>query len=102
MVIDGLPGGGAEKVVLTLVAGMLALGHRVSLFSLRKVCEYSLPEGVDYHVIQDTNRKPWRKLTELSRRARLLDVAVRKAEKEGDGFDLVVSHLHKTDRIVQV
>ncbi|ALV94183.1 MULTISPECIES: glycosyltransferase [Pantoea] len=101
MVIDGLPGGGAEKVVLTLVAGMLALGHRVSLFSLRKVCEYPLPEGVDYHVIQDTNRKPWRKLTELSRRARLLDAAVRKAEKEGGQFDLVVSHLHKTDRIVR-
>lgn len=101
MVIDGLPGGGAEKVVLTLVAGMLAQGHHVSLFSLRKVCEYPLPQGVDYQVIQDTNRKPWRKLTELSRRARLLDTAVRQAEKKSGVFDLVVSHLHKTDRIVR-
>ncbi len=101
MMIDGLPGGGAEKVVLTLVAGMLAQGHRVSLFSLRNVCEYPLPQGVDYQVIQDSNRKPWRKLTELSRRARLLDAAVRKAEKEAGAFDLAVSHLHKTDRIVR-
>lgn len=101
MVIDGLPGGGAEKVVLTLVAGMLALGHRVSLFSLRNVCEYPLPAGVDYQVIADTNRKPWRKLTELSRRAGLLARAVRQAEAAAGAFDLVVSHLHKTDRIVR-
>ncbi|WP_313377349.1 glycosyltransferase [Pantoea sp. CTOTU50773] len=101
MVIDGLPGGGAEKVVLTLVTGMLAQGHRVSLFSLRQVCEYPLPQGVDYQVILDTNRRPWRKLTELSRRARLLDEAVQQAEKTAGDFDLVVSHLHKTDRIVR-
>lgn len=101
MVIDGLPGGGAEKVVLTLVTGMLELGHRVSLFSLRKVCDYPLPDGVDYQVIQDTNRQPWRKLTELTRRARLLDDAVLRAEQSAGKYDLVVSHLHKTDRIVR-
>lgn len=101
MVIDGLPGGGAEKVVITLVAGLLAAGHRVSLFSLRAVCEYSLPAEVDYQVLADRCRKPWRKLTELSRRARQLDRAVALAEREGGEFDLVVSHLHKTDRIVR-
>ncbi len=101
MVIDGLPGGGAEKVVITLVAGLLATGHRVSLFSLRSVCEYALPAGVDYQVIEDRCRKPWRKITELGRRARQLDQAVRAAERVDGPFDLVVSHLHKTDRIVR-
>jgi len=101
MIIDGLPGGGAEKVVLTLIAGLLAQGHRVSLFSLRKVCDYPLPPGVHYQVIADNNRKPWRKLTELSRRARLLDSAIKQAEEADRDFDLVVSHLHKTDRIVR-
>ncbi len=101
MVIDGLPGGGAEKVVLTLVTGMLAQGHRVSLFSLRKVCDYPLPAGVNYQVIEDHNRRPWRKLTELRRRARLLDSAVRQAEQTSGAFDLIISHLHKTDRIVR-
>jgi glycosyltransferase involved in cell wall biosynthesis len=95
-IIDGLPGGGAEKVVLTLAEGMLRQGHQVSLFSLRDVCQYPLPEGLVYVVIKDQNRKPWRKLTELSRRAGQLDDALRKA---GD-FDLVLSNLHKTDRIV--
>lgn len=32
-VIDGLPGGGAEKVVLTLAERFLRQGERVSLFS---------------------------------------------------------------------
>lgn len=31
-VIDGLPGGGAEKVVLTLAAHFLSQGEQVSLF----------------------------------------------------------------------
>ena len=101
MVIDGLPGGGAEKVVITLVAGLIEAGHRVSLFSLRRVCEYTLPAGVDYQVIEDKCRHPWRKLTELSRRAHQLDEAVRCAEDVAGTFDLVVSHLHKTDRIVR-
>ncbi|WP_246761622.1 glycosyltransferase [Erwinia phyllosphaerae] len=100
MIIDGLPGGGAEKVVLTLSKGLIERGHRVSLFSLRSVCDYAIPAGLDYQVIRDRCSFPWRKLTELSRRAAKLDQAIMQAEKEGGPFDLVVSHLHKTDRIV--
>lgn len=99
MIIDGLPGGGAEKTVLTLSRGLVEMGHQVSLFSLRKVCDYAIPEGIDYQVVQDHSKKPWRKLTELCRRARLLDQAISKAQEKGD-FDIVFSHLHKTDRIV--
>lgn len=100
MIIDGLPGGGAEKVVLTLSKGLIERGHRVTLFSLRTICEYSIPEGVDYQVVVDRCKKPWRKLTELDRRAALLDEAVEAAEASEGPFDLVLSHLHKTDRIV--
>ena len=99
MIIDGLPGGGAEKTVLTLSSGLTEMGHQVSLFSLRKVCDYAIPEGIDYQVVQDTCKKPWRKLTEIPRRAQLLDHAVKLAERSGK-FDVVFSHLHKTDRIV--
>ncbi|MCQ4105755.1 glycosyltransferase [Erwinia persicina] len=100
MIIDGLPGGGAEKVVLTLCEGMTKMGHQVSLFSLRNVCKYALPEGIDYQVVESTSRSPWRKLTELSRRASVLDEAIKTREKQHGSYDLVFSHLHKTDRIV--
>ncbi len=101
MVIDGLPGGGAEKVVLTLAKGFLDQGHRVSLFSLRSVCDYAIPSGLDYQVVKDNCTLPWRKLTELRRRARQLDHTIAAAERLNGAFDLVVSHLHKTDRIVR-
>lgn len=98
-IIDGLPGGGAEKVVLTLAENFIREGVRVSLFSLRDICHYPLPQGLDYRVIADTCQAPWRKLTELTRRAALLDSHINEAEKHGR-FDLVLSGLHKTDRIV--
>lgn len=101
MIIDGLPGGGAERVVLTLCAGFLKLGHQVSLLSLRDVCEYPLVEGVNYYTIADHCRSPWRKLTELRRRARSLDRMVADITAKTGQFDLVLSHLHKTDRIVR-
>ena len=100
MIIDGLPGGGAEKVVLTLCEGMQRMGHQISLFSLRNVCQYSLPEGIDFQVVESPGRSPWRKLTELSRRAAGLDRAIAASEQQGGSYDLVFSHLHKTDRIV--
>ena len=100
MIIDGLPGGGAEKVLLTLAQGLIAEGHRISLFSLRSVCDYTLPIGIEYKTVVDKCRSPWRKLTELSRRAKKLDLAIIKAEQQAGKFDLVISHLHKTDRIV--
>lgn len=100
MIIDGLPGGGAEKVVLTLCEGMHRMGHQVSLFSLRNVCTYTLPEGIDYHVVDSPSSAPWRKLSELSRRAAGLERAISASERQGGSFDLIFSHLHKTDRIV--
>lgn len=100
MIIDGLPGGGAEKVVLTLCQGMQQQGHDVSLISLRDVCNYPIPSGIDYQVVADRSRAPWRKLTELSRRAAALDRAIAEHERQHGAFDLVFSNLHKTDRIV--
>lgn len=75
-------------------------GHDVSLISLRDVCNYPIPSGIDYQVVADRSRAPWRKLTELSRRAAALDRAIAEHERQHGAFDLVFSNLHKTDRIV--
>lgn len=100
MIIDGLPGGGAEKVVLTLAEGLIEQGHRVALLSLRDVCSYTIPEQIEYKVVNDDCRTPWRKLNELSRRAGQLDQCLSELELAGPAFDLIISNLHKTDRIV--
>ncbi len=100
MIIDGLPGGGAEKVVLTLAEGLLEQGHQVALLSLRDVCSYAIPAQIEYKVVNDDCRTPWRKLNELSRRAGQLDQCLSVLERTGPPFDLIISNLHKTDRIV--
>ncbi len=96
-VIDGLAGGGAERIVLTLVEGLLDQGHEVTIASLRRECAYPIPEGARYLLIEDKYRGLFWRLTEVQRRARALDQAL---EGTGKKFDLIVSHLPKTDRIV--
>jgi glycosyltransferase involved in cell wall biosynthesis len=97
--IDGLAGGGAERLVLTLAEAMVAEGDEVMIASLRKECAYPIPKGVSYLLVEDTSTHPFRRLTELRRRARALDQALEDAVP-GKKFDLIVSHLLKTDRIV--
>lgn len=86
--------------MLTLAAHFINQGERVSLFSLREVCERVSAKraGLSGHrrplpqTLAQTHQK-------LSRRARQLDAAIEKAEQQGR-FDLVLSNLRKTDRIV--
>lgn len=100
MIIDGLLGGGAEKMLLTLAQGLVSHGHRASIFSLQRVCDYALPDGIEYQIIADHASPLWRKLTELSRWALALDKAMLISQQRNGEFDLVVSYLHKTDHIV--
>ena len=99
-IIDGLPGGGAENVTLTLAKGLADLGHTVTLISLDKRLDYDIPANIDYRVDHDTGHGPLRKLTELSRRARSLDSELARLFLEKGRPALVISSLHKTDRIV--
>ena len=99
MIIDGLPGGGAERIVLTLAGAMAEAGHEVTIISLRDILDYSIPNGVDYLLVKDAYCGPFRRQTEIKRRSRALDKALRLAFT-GKKIDLVISHLPKTDRIV--
>lgn len=99
-IIDGLPGGGAENVTLTLAAGLSSKGFNVSLISLQNKLDYVIPDNVNYQLVPDDYRGPFRKLTELSRRAKQLDKALELIELKYGKPSLVVSSLHKTDRIV--
>jgi len=98
-IIDGLPGGGAERVVLTLAGEMARRGHDVTVASLRKQCDYPIPEGVHLLLVEDTYQGPFKRQTEIRRRARQLDQALRQ-HYGARRVDLAVSHLPKTDRIV--
>lgn len=99
LIIDGLAGGGAERVVLTLAQALVTQGHRVTLVALRSEQAYPIPQGVEYLLIEDRYRGPLRRQTEISRRARRLDQVLRQ-QFGPRPFDLALSNLPKTDRIV--
>jgi glycosyltransferase involved in cell wall biosynthesis len=99
LIIDGLAGGGAERVVVTLAETMAQRGHRVTLVSLREEQAYPVPEGVEFLLVRNTYRGPLRRQTEIWRRAHQLDRLLRH-NYGPHPFDLVISNLPKTDRIV--
>ncbi|MGY8626578.1 glycosyltransferase [Chromobacterium violaceum] len=98
-VIDGLPGGGAERVVLTLAEEMARRKHDVTIASLSPPLDYAIPDGVHYLLVEDQYRGPLRRQTEIMRRARQLDATLR-AHFADRRIDLAISNLPKTDRIV--
>ncbi|MFI8417854.1 glycosyltransferase [Serratia sp. NPDC078593] len=99
-IIDGLPGGGAEKVTLALAEGMSQRGFVVTLLSLSSRRDYDIPAGINYIIDQDSGKGPLHKLTELSRRAASLDRLLPALFAKAGRPALVISNLHKTDRIV--
>ena len=99
-IIDGLPGGGAENVTLRLANGFHQQGYQVTLLSLHNKLAYELPDFIDYIVDHDEYRGIFRKLTEISRRAKSLDKVLTRLFAQKGRPALVLSNLHKTDRIV--
>lgn len=96
-VIDGLPGGGAERVVVTLAGELAARGNDVSIANLRDVQSYVLPPGVRLIPCFDT-APYWRhRVGEIGRRAGQLNQAL----AEFPDWDLVISSLLTSDRIVR-
>ncbi|MTD28875.1 glycosyltransferase [Erwinia sorbitola] len=100
-IIDGLPGGGAENVTLTLAKGIALRGYAVTLLSLSDRLDYEIPGEINYIVDRDKGKKgPFRKLCELRRRAASLDSLLPELFRQYGKPTLVISSLHKTDRIV--
>lgn len=100
LIIDGLPGGGAENITLTLAKGLTQRGCAVTLISLSERLDYEIPAQVKYIVDHDDKKGFFRKIHELARRANSLDQRLPALFAEFGKPALVISNLHKTDRIV--
>jgi len=97
--IDGLGGGGAEKVVLTLADAMSAQDHDITIVSLRREQVYPVPNGVNLMLVEDRYCGPFYRQMEIGRRARQLDRLLDSCFSRRS-IDLIISNLPKTDRIV--
>lgn len=83
-VITNLAGGGAEKVILTLAAGLAARCHEVEVVLLEKRIEHSVPESIKVSSLTDSAPRGW-----LGKRL----LARRLARHLAEPADLVVSAL---------
>ncbi|MDC9596834.1 glycosyltransferase [Xenorhabdus anantnagensis] len=99
-IIDGLSGGGAENVTIRLCSGLQQKGFDITLLSLSDKCEYPLPEHVELIIDADAYRGPFRRQTEIVRRSQSMDRVLAKVFLQKGTPVLVISNLHKTDRIV--
>lgn len=85
-VITNLAGGGAEKIVLTLAAGLAYREHEAEVVLLEDRIEHSLPQGIKVTALTERASKGWLGKRLLARRLRSYVLAQ-------SGVDLVVSAL---------
>lgn len=94
-VVTNLAGGGAEKAILKVGAGLAERGHRVDVLVLENIVDHQVPSGVAFHVLGKRARKGW-----LGKRfaARKLKRTLEELQREAR-FGLVVSTLPFADEV---
>jgi glycosyltransferase involved in cell wall biosynthesis len=98
--IDSLSGGGAEKVMLTLANAMAAMGHRPHIISLDKNLAYDVAERVPVDFLYPQNASGLRGRSKLNKHVKKLKELVDSIEADSGKFDLYLSNLEETHRIV--
>jgi glycosyltransferase involved in cell wall biosynthesis len=99
IVIDSLAGGGAEKVMIVLANELVSMGHRVCIFALKPVKEYSVPNGVELVFPFQTYKGAIRGWFNTASLARMLQDAVGEQEGRHGNFDLSLLNLYESYRI---
>ena len=98
--IDGLSGGGAEKVMLTLAATLMQLGHRPYIISMTNNLVYDVDRNIPLAFLY-----PNKKVKLAGRVRRFGHIAqlsslVQSLESQQGKFDLFISNLEESHRIV--
>lgn len=93
-VVTNLAGGGAEKAVLNIGAGLAERGHRVDLILIEPKTEHPVPPGLTHHVLGAT-LKGWlgKRLAAWKLRGLLSGL------ERGERFTLLVSTLPFADEV---
>ena len=100
IVIDGLSGGGAEKVMLALAAALIKLGHQVTMLSLSGERDYPIPDGLSLEILFPENRSNLDRFWRLNSSVRLLETWFSERQKLDGRFDLVLSNLDKSNNLL--
>ena len=101
IVIDGLTGGGAERVMISLAAELVASGHQVTILTLSNRCDYVIPQGIKLcylfaHKASKVDRF-WQIKASI---AKLENWFFSYEQRQGQAFSLVLSNLDRSNNLL--
>ena len=100
IVIDGLTGGGAEKVMLTLAENLASQGHHVSLLSLSSFCDYPLPKNIYVDYLFEGKASKVDRFWHIKQSVKKLTHWFEQRQGISQPFDLVLSNLDKSNNLL--
>ena len=99
MIIDSLGAGGAEKVTLNLSRTLIKSGHDVSIIIIQNRIDYDIDFDISIYSLNFSKSKLRPNYLLFAYRLRKL---VKQLESDGKPFDLIVSHLQISHRLVSL
>ncbi len=100
IVIDGLTGGGAERVMISLATEMVAQGHKLTILSLNNRCDYAIPEGIKVCYLFDHKASKVDRFWQVKASIAKLELWFTHEQKQSGAFDLVLSNLDRSNNLL--
>lgn len=100
IVIDGLTGGGAERVMISLATEMMAQGHQLTILSLSNRCDYAIPSGITVCYLFDHKASKVDRFWQVKSSVTKLETWFENTERQSTAFDLVLSNLDRSNNLL--
>jgi len=100
IVIDGLTGGGAERVMISLATELIAKGHQVTILSLSNRCDYVIPDGIKVCYLFDHKASKVDRFWQVKTSIAKLEAWFENTQRQSNTFDLVLSNLDRSNNLL--
>lgn len=100
IVIDGLTGGGAERVMISLAMELVSQGHSVTILSLSNRCDYAIPAGIKVCCLFDHKASKVDRFWQVKASIAKLEAWFIKEALDSSPFNLVLSNLDRSNNLL--
>lgn len=100
IVIDGLTGGGAERVMISLATELISQGNKVTILSLSNRCDYIIPETIPVFYLFPHKASKVDRFWQKKASIRKLENWFKDAQQQGNTFDLILSNLDRSNNLL--
>jgi glycosyltransferase involved in cell wall biosynthesis len=100
LIVDNLTGGGAERKVLIIADQLVRLGHEAHVVLLTEDIAYPVPSGVTCHALCPAGTRNLDQFWRIGRSTRDLAGLLDRLRARYGRFDLYLSNLDRTNKIV--